>query len=225
MQSRSLTEINLSALDDATFVAMQESMERERWRRKMAQDEADAIFWNTASDAEIIKRAEAEYPDAPIGLAGWYSETWYEQHKLHMNHMVKDRSRAPVFMKGAKWVLIAHYSNSGRGSANGWAEDVFWRFVRMKKITALDADDFSEKTDWIYRALHKKYHLSHHFDDRLNRGHWGFTPVIGGKKASLQPGQIQHIKALLDIIKKTERLDVAMRRALVKQSMMERLAA
>lgn len=201
-----------------------------RWRVEWALNDAlreyDRAAWakgvcENGTDAEVIAAGEREYPSAPIGLSTWYERVWNVQETVFAP---ASQSRRPVFMKGAKNVLIrAHCLTAGGDSPNGWAVKVFWRAVRMARITALTRDEFKDATYAIYRKLHAKYYLTGPFDRNTGWDVWGGPILIGGQRSYLEGEQLRHVRALSSIAKKAETLDK--KREMVRRQLMERLAA
>jgi hypothetical protein len=77
-----------------------------------------------------------------------------------------------------------NYSLSGSLSYNGWAAAVFWRWVRMRAITALDYDTWHSATDFFARKLRVKYHLTKGFSNRACvrfPRRIGARPISGGE--------------------------------------------
>lgn len=203
-----------------------EVAQRVKWTLVDASREYNRDAWakgvcESGTDAEIIAAGEKEYPRAPIGLSTWYERVWITQETVFTP---VSQDRRPVFMKGAKNVLIRTYClTAGGDSPNGWAAKVFWRAVRMAKITALSRDEFREATDAIYRKLHTKYYLTCPFDRNTGWDVWGGPILIGGQRSYLEGEQLRHVRALSAIAKKAETLEK--KREMVRQQLMERLAA
>lgn len=188
--------------------------DRDQWMRDVCRN---------GSDAELIAAGEKEYPDAPIGLSTWYPRVSIEQETVFAR-VARNGARRPVFMRGGLNVIIRRKCFTANGtSPNGWASEVFWRAVRIAKITALDRDDYQTATGAIYDALKSKYYLTSVFDRHVGRDVWGGPILIGGKPAFLNNDQLMHIRALARIASKAETLHQL--REQVRQQLMERLAA
>ena len=87
-------------------------------------------------------------------------------------------------MRGAKELLRMNYSLSGSRSCNGWAVAVFWRWVRMRAITALDYDTWDSAVNFFARKLHAKYYLTNGFSARVCvrfPRRIGARPISGGE--------------------------------------------
>lgn len=139
----------------------------------------------SASAADLMAAAEAAFPLAPFVPASTYRRvSMYQEIDLLCVLSYPARPDRPVVMRGAKKLLHMKYSLSGSLSCNGWAAAVFWRWVRMRAITALDYDTWDSATDFFARKLHAKYHLTKGFSDRACvRFPWrvGARPVSGGE--------------------------------------------
>lgn len=202
-----------------------------RWRVEAALESANqsycldrqmAAACNSASDRELIAFAEREYPDALIGLSTWYKTIDICQETI-FNRIAHNGTRRPVFMRGSREVRIRrHCLTCGGGGANGWAARVFWRAVRMAKITALDRVEFEDATRGIRDKLHKRYYLTTPFERNIGWDVWGGPNVIGGNVSFLDESQVSHIKKLRNIASRFDDLDK--RRNAVKTLLMERLA-
>ena len=218
-QSTSL--IDLSALPHEVaervryaMVSAMDAHSHDGWMRQMCQD---------ASNECLIAAGEKEYPNAPIGLSIWYDHVDLVQETV-FNRVAHNGARRPVFMRGAKNILIRKYCLSkGGDSPNGWAARVFWRAVRMAKITSLDQNDFRETTRPIYDRLCKKYYLTAPFDRNVGWDVWGGPMLVGGRRSFLEYDQIAHIKSLKRIAARFDSLDK--KRAAIKTALFERLAA
>ena len=165
-----------------------------------------------AGDAELIAFGEKEYPGAPMGISTWYARVRLEQETI-FNRVAHNAERRPVFLRGAKHVRIrAHCRTPGGGSPNGWAANVFWRVVRIMRLTALSYDEYAEATKPIYAHLTKRYALTHQFYEATsqNRIGWGSDlAVINGKVVFLPRDGQDRIKQIYRMVKKTERLEAA----------------
>lgn len=201
--------------------------QRVKWALDDALREYDRDAWmkhvcESGTDAEVIAAGEKEYPRAPIGLSTWYDRIWRTQETVFCR--ASCTGRRPVFMRGGKQVLIHAYCLSEGGSSpNGWAAHVFWRAVRMAKITALDREEFRKSTEFIYQKLRAKYRLTSPFYRNAGRDVWGGPILIGGQRSYLEGEQLRHVRALSAIAKKAETLEK--KREMVRQQLMERLAA
>ena len=218
-QSASL--IDLDALHPEVAVEVRRAMEYAISR--LSRDEWMRHVCISGTDAELIAAGEKEYPGAPIGVSSWYDCVRLEQDTI-FNRVSYNNDRRPVFMRGGKQVLIRRHCLSNTGSSpNGWAVRVFWRCVRIAKITSLNNDEFRAATRHIYERLCKKYYLTTPFDRNVGWDVYGSATLVGGKKAYLNDYQITHIKALKRIASRVETLEK--KRELVKAALLERLAA
>lgn len=228
-QSASL--IDISSLPDWAKRAVLDTVERVRSGSTVCARNQSILNMDERS---ILAWAEDEYPGVPMGLSSWYSEvaTWQETALTRSTGLVKTR---PVFMRGAKECRVMRNALSlGSSSANGWAALVFWRALKMSRRTFLDYDEFQDFSEQIKAALRRRYRLTLAFDDRTTvsfkdwyfpQSEREFIRIVGGRKVFLTPNAVQHITSLHAIVRKAERLDDQVRRALVKASMLERLAA
>lgn len=161
------------------------------------------------SDAELIAAGAKEYPGAPIGLSTWYDRLGTAQETI-FNRVAHNRTRRPVFMRGAKQVLIrTHGLGSASTSANGWAIDVFWRAVRRMKLTALDHETFDKAADPIRARLRQKYYLTAPFDKATNCIYAGFNEclfVVGGERVFMRSEIAKQVSAFNSIIRKGDKI-------------------
>lgn len=222
MQSISIDSLSPDELREALAV-VSERREREQQRAKRA-----ALLAH-GTDDEIIAAAKAEYwKDIPITLANRYDDVASRQEVGGWSFSY--HPRRPVFMRGAKWVLIGSYSSGRRGATgvNAYARCVFRRCVRLKRITALSREEIEEAVFPIKRALKERYNLSFaHFDEYLywHRGleHDGAEVIVGGKDVWLGASELANVRALKRIIAKTTSLEKRME--LAREHMRKRLAA
>lgn len=219
--ARSASLIDLAALPDDVRWRIEDALSRamsdhshDAWMRQICAE---------GTDAEVIAAGEKEYRDAPIGLSTWYPTVWRLQETC-FSRVAHNGQRRPVFMRGAVGVLIRRYClTEGGESPNGWAARVFWRAVRMAKITALDKAEFRDATAPIRDALCHRYNLTAPFDRNTGWDIWGGPDLIGGNRSYLREDQRIHIKALHNIAKRSESLE--RKRELVRHQLRERLSA
>lgn len=230
--------LSTSSIDLAALPA--DVARRVQWELAAALKAHDHDAWmrdkcENASDAELIAAGEKEYPAAPIGLSTWYHGVSLDQETIF--HRVT-QGRRPVFMRGAKQVLIRRHCRSiGGSSPNGWAILVYWRALRMSRKTFFDFDEFEAWDTAIAHRLHAKYRLTNVFDSAtgITYREWDgcnnldpdaeFPRIVGGKLVYLKRGCHSHLRSLSNIVRKLDKLDEAAKRELVRRSMMERLAA
>lgn len=171
---------------------------------------------STGSEAEIIEAAQEYSGGHAVALAKAYRrvDVWQEI-VAWADHL---SPRRPVFMKGAKDCLIKAYGNSSHFSANGLAESVLKRWLRLKKVTAFTWSEFDEAVGGVVGQLHKRYHLTHHFGKGIAYppGTGPYSPLhageralayIGGKPAFLSASERSNLQALHKIITKTQKLE------------------
>lgn len=156
-----------------------------------------------------------------IVRADRYSVVWHEQElwpSLTGAPVLPDKedSRRPVLMKGAIDVLIAKYSHSSAHIANGYAERVISRYLRLNKYTCLDRKEHEENMRPIHKWARRNFHLSHKFsltDDydfavhkpsELSGQAW-----IAGQHVKLTDHQFKYITNLQAIAFRARRLEAA----------------
>lgn len=227
---RSTSLIDLDALPPD--VARRVQWELDSAMRTYDRDRERAELLENASDAELIAAAQNEYPREAIGLSTWYRDVHPFQETV-FNRQALWQKRRPVFLRGSPSSLVRIYCRSLNGSsANGWAIAVYWRALRMSRLTFMDHQEFEEWDRAISRKLQDRYRLTNTFNANtgITYREWqGYgdevTRVIGGKITYLTRETLAHISALHAVIRKTDRLDEKARRAAAREIMMERLAA
>ena len=185
---------------------------------------------NKMTDSEIIAAGEAKYVGfVPITLANRYD--WVPSYCEIRNNGFEGAERRPVLMRGSVGAMIACYSlTPGLNSANGYVAALFMRALKMSRSTFLTYEEYDQFEHRFFKKIREKYRTTGHI--------WGHVPqfhkyndtknsrkaaIVGGKLVSLRESEYKNVRALRDIIKKTERLDE--RRKLVLAHMHERLAA
>jgi hypothetical protein len=168
---------------------------------------------------EIIAFAERrDFERRPMGLASDYRRVTWEQDIWAFEG---SDPRRPVIMAGS---LNAMYRKWGRSpdhvSANGFATRLFFRFIRSKKWTELDAETSTRRAIKLRIAIEERHSTSYHFDQYVSSLASEGDRFIGGKLVRLTPTQLAYLGALHSIVRKTERLED--RYALVREM---RLAA
>ena len=110
--------------------------------------------------------------------------------------------RSPVVMLGSRYSLIRRFSWSTSACANGWAYEVFLRYMRRSKFTSMDRREISNFIRDVEHRLYRKFSLSYHFDNHvapLMYEHWW----IGGE-AFFRQGPISEtmMRLLMQVYKK-----------------------
>ena len=182
------------------------------------------------SDSDIIAVGESKFANfVPITLANRYK--WVPEYCEIKNSGFCGYGRRPVIMRGSVGAMIAAYAFSqGSRSANGYVAAVIKRALRMSRATFLKNEEFLDWRDRVFSKISKKYRTTGHIEYHLpSFYHYHFpeydkyAAVICGKFVSLRGSEYENIRALHNIVKKTERLDK--RRELVLAHMSKRLAA
>jgi hypothetical protein len=222
---QSTLTIDLAALSGEKLNELAAAIDREKWQRAVAGPAIDpwADLLRDGTDEDIIAAAQAEYKNAPITLANRYARVrWDQETGFGLGH-----ARRPVFMNGARQLLIRRRCNTPGGSSpNGWASDVLARAVRMSKATILDSEEYSSFIEPLIWKMHDRYRLTSAFNDLRYRvgGGWSCrTVLIGGRFVDLNASELSNVKALHAIIRKTNKLDH--RKEMARQHMNERLAS
>ena len=222
---QSISTIDLAALSDETLNKWAAAIDREKWQRAVAGPKVDPWedLLRNGTDKDIIAAAQSKYERAPITLADRYDRVrWDQETGFGLGH-----ARRPVFMNGARELLIRRRCNTPGGSSpNGWASDVLARAVRMSKATILDGDEYASFIEPLIWKMHDRYRLTSAFNDLRYHvgGGWSRdTVLIGGRFVELSGSELSNVKALHAIIRKTNKLD--QRRDMARRHMNERLAA
>lgn len=97
---------------------------------------------------------------------------------------------------------------------NGFAEDLFWRFVRFNQTTIYEPEEFNNFIYAFVKRMTSKYYITYHLRDRLDRGFYrrglgdGWV-LIRGKKCYVERDAhdiVRSISAVSDKIAESERL-------------------
>lgn len=205
--------------EEAIQVALQVQEEIDRKAERMS-------YWrnllDTATDQEIIRQTEAalvregrptivtlanRYPNCHQPITGGGELAPYD---------LWHHPRRPVVMKGAKSVIIYKYSLGRSQRTRGLHRALLKRWISMKKPTLLDADDWRSCFDGLATRCPRK-EIDHwyfrdgwlpqrnEYDARNNR------VMIRGKWATLTASELQNVRRLHEIIKKTEGLEARMK--------------
>lgn len=182
------------------------------------------------TDEDIVTAARAAHYDpdgeVPITLANRYIRVDRIQEMWGL-HKLGEHPRRPVYLKGSKEVRIYNHKLSSNGSVspNGWASLVMARAIRMSKATFLDRDEYEDFRIKIAAKLRDRYFLTKGFRCLSYHVRGGFAPnmvLIKGRFHDLTPSEIDNLKALYSIIKKTDKLED--RRAMMKAHISKRMA-
>jgi hypothetical protein len=122
--------------------------------------------------------------------------------------------RRPVVMKGSQRRLIAKHSRGSGHCANGWCEEVFARWLRMRKITAITQEEYQRQTGSFLNLCRIKHYLTYHFREDW-RGN--DMALIAGKWAYLDDSQRAYCRKLDTIMQKAAEIEVKATRAAVEQ--------
>lgn len=162
------------------------------------------------SDADLMAFAEREYPGAPIGLSTWYDCIDSAQETI-FNRVAHNAERRPVFLRGSRGVRVVNNCASKTGrSPNGWAAKVFWRAVRIARVTALSHAEFMEKTGAFAKRLAARYPVTWHYWNETRQAvlcWWPETAVIGGQMVWLSLDESRRVEQINRLVKKAERLE------------------
>ena len=114
--------------------------------------------------------------------------------------------RSPVVMLGSRYSLIRRFSRSTHACANGWAYEVFLRYMRRSKFTSMDRREISKFLYDMRFRLYRKFPLSYHFGNHVShlvKDHWW----IDGEPF-FQQGPISEkmMRLLMQVYKKLGRL-------------------
>jgi hypothetical protein len=225
MQSHSLIDLSLLTYEQA--VNMQIAYDNFLRLNK----EIASVCHEEMSDEDIINHARNRvFPpgsrNVGVTLATSYkSVSYYQELKIPGF----DGARRPVLMRGSRMYLIwKNRLSDSSVSPNGWAIKVFWRAIRMSRLSFFDADAFDKFAFRIKYRLHSKYNLTSTFTwecDVAKEIRNQEIAIIGGKIKFINPSERTHLIALYQIVKKIDRLDRNARKAAVRDVMAMRLAA
>lgn len=179
------------------------------------------------SDAEILAEAQSEFRCfVPMVLAQTYDPGGYTYPGRELWGNVGAHRRRPVIMRGARAAMIARLGLSFYSySPTGYAIETFWRYVRMRRLTFIDPDEFADFAHVTARQIQERHSKLHSvFWERTARYRLDDERIIiGGKRVYLTPSEMANVRTLHSIIRKTNKLDRRLK--LASQHMKERLAA
>jgi len=193
--------------------------------KRRSQSEQLQVLLDRGTDAEIIEWAHDYLKNrrAPITLANTYGNRlhWYQEI------VPSSHPRRPVAMRGSKEVRVAMHSRSTTKCPNGWAAVLFERALRLSKSTALCYEDYQDIRDNLRKKINSKYSTSYHFDNSLPSVYFDGRDfnqcLVAGKLVCLSNNELTNVRALREIIKKTDKLDQRMR--LAREHFRQRMAA
>lgn len=196
---------------------------------KQASDRKWDALLRDGTDAEIMAAAEVEFePGTPITLADRYDHV--PLHCEVRGLWTRYHPRRPVIQRGAKWARIAAHGYTHHLSANGYCVALFYRAIRLSKRTILDDDEYQEFARSLREKILSRYRTTSTFDkytsEHVGKRNWGsgeHYALIGGKFVTLNCSEWENIRALNNIIKKTDKLD--RRIASARAHFRERMAA
>ena len=197
-----LSTLKISGVDadiiaDAIASAKSEQKRRNQTQQILESDEAFAEFiWPKEKTnfrrEPCVRQGTYGGREIPI-YCHWYGFPWEDP-------------RSPVVMLGSRYSLIRRFSRSTHACANGWAYEVFLRYMRRSKFTSMDRREISNFINDVERRLYRKFSLSYHFGRQVadvTYDHWW----IGGEPFFRQ-GAISErmMRLLMQVYKKLGRL-------------------
>lgn len=158
----------------------------------------------------IIAKACDHYGGAPdmFGLRSDYpgKSVNYAISGRHNSH-----PRAPVFMRGSVCGMLDTY-----GGKNHLAISIFKRFIRAKRITALDREEFEQKVSAAISKLCDRWNCSYHFHNWIAfplETTNGLSCYIGGRLVFLDNNQASYVRKLQAILRKNANLESGVAKA------------
>lgn len=152
---------------------------------------------------EALRQFEHEniYHFGPVVRASTY-KTPHRFQEIQGWHSSGD-PRRPVCMRGSLSTMIYLYSNSSSTARNGYCRALFARCLRMSKATILYQEDLNE----FYRQLSHKIFLKHRPNQYHDRYAISGVYLIGGRQVLLNREQLNYLRKLSGLIRKTHKLD------------------
>lgn len=111
--------------------------------------------------------------------------------------------RRPVCMRGSRATMIAIHSRSSVTASNGYCREVLARYLRMQRLTLVDADDLRETIHKIEMRICRKHSPYQYREGSISRD----MVMIGGRFVVLNQHQLEYVRKLSAIVKKTGKLD------------------
>ena len=150
-----------------------------------------------------------------VGIASDYDRVPYCQEIVAW--AVGGHPRRPVLMPGSKSALCYRYGLTESGNPNGFAAALFWRYFRMKRVTAFSEEEVPMTVEWIRRQIAIRFPSVTHSYWQRTITRWTFRDrggcYINGKARSLNASEFAHLRALYAIIRKTVELEVRLESA------------
>lgn len=175
------------------------------------------------TDEEIMEKARGECIDnAPLIFARDCPPDVGERYSRIREVLPIEfvsHPRRVVAMRGARLVRYWKYSFSPCASPNGWAYRVFLRALRMSKKTLLDhIEIYDFMRDLAVRVAERHHRVDHHYFSRCRPrrtefGHDQRLVLMSGKLVGVPHSSVTNLERMLNIIRKTDKLDERMRLA------------
>lgn len=164
--------------------------ERDKAARVLECDEAFREFerYNMPIFGPIVRASTYSQPIRVQEIYGWHS---------------RGEPRRPVCMRGSRMTMIAIYSRSSPTARNGYCQAVFARCLRMSKATLL----YREDVNAFYQQLSQRILLKHRPNQWQDRYAVRSEYLIGGRSVFLNRDQLNYLRKLYGIIRKTHKLD------------------
>lgn len=172
----------------------------QEWGRLLRQGSREAI----------IAKACDHYGGAP-DMFGLRSDYPGKSVSFAISGMHNHHPRAPVFMRGSMCGMLDAFQGK-----NNLARAILNRFIRFKRITALDRDEFEAKVQPAINKLDEKWHCSYHFRDAIA---WprprtdGLSCYIGGRWVFLDNNQATYVRKLQTILRQNAKLESGVEKA------------
>lgn len=181
--------------------------------RQLREDASKSAYWQNLCDNgsrdEIIAAAQDYSGCHAIGLAEDYDQLDYGRELVAW--AVRYHPRRPVLMRGGKSGLAIAHALSHRSNPNGKCIALFWRYFRMRKVTAFSRDDLPDWLDDVRRCIRERNPaVTSVFFDRTTPA-WSFVIEnacwINGRQKFLGYSERRNLQSLYRILQKTKRLE------------------
>ena len=194
-----LSTLKISGVDADIIASAIASAKSEQKRRNQTQQilESDEAF------AEFMgKTSFRREPCVRQGTYGGRNIPIY----CHCLGFPWEDPRSPVVMLGSRYSLIRRFSRSTHACANGWAYEVFLRYMRRSKFTSMDRHEISEFLYDMEFRLYRKFPLSYHFGNHVSRYVKDYWWIDGEPFFRQGPISETMMRLLMQVYKKLGRL-------------------
>jgi hypothetical protein len=203
MQLASVTSLDVSGLTESQIAQIRREINN--LVAENAQAKADKELMDCMDFAFVENRFRSELM-VPVVPLYTYGKTPPQYLTIHFPHIPKDHPMHPIAMRGSLRAMEIKRDPQGHLQLG---EEIFARWARRAKLTALSHDEFDEKAGDIITAAYKKkwsaFRLKNLGVCFLGRDY--NSVYVNGQQAIVSDKELIQLRAMHSITKRLETLD------------------